>query len=461
MVLHEARDQVRKVLEDPGFRNNLLQRLEFGRRHGASTRGEPKDWTAAGLELVDLLDIDQAAMSDERNLYCYFRNAAIAELPQPAVISADDLQDSAVPHLGGMKEENSRELLDRFTAFVLLMIKEVASGPKLDFGDWTWTESDSERPSDGEDFDLFDLPNGFQLWVDFRTCPSSYVCPAGGDVGVVAFFTGTCTQSAIDNLTGNIGPLLTSFVRCLGRSAAATEIAPVVKSEGYKFQQTLNKLGTLLDPLGDERSAPAIEGFPPPLDWLLSEDVKRVLACAANCLLTESPFARRVKTAITYAQSAQKQADEDRAFALSLCVLAMESLLCNGDKSKCAQFKARIPTLLQSDRQLADKAKTAIGNVYNARSRFFHGDNPDVTQEQLAVTERLLSAALRAAIEWSIHDNADAPWIPQRDWIDTLRDAADRGHGVPGVTKELSEHVDKFQRVFGRDRLGDLGFDDD
>jgi hypothetical protein len=133
----------------------------------------------------------------------------------------------------------------------------------------------------------------------------------------------------------------------------------------------------------------------------------------------------------------------------------LEALLCDKRDQKVTQLKERIPALLQATTTLAKESAPAIKRLYNARSSCLHGSRLSTESGHTIAARRLAAAVVRGALEWAIH-NGDNPWdTSDKDWLQELRRATVRGKvcNVAGVTPELAEHLDEFQRVFRQRRI--------
>jgi hypothetical protein len=188
--------------------------------------------------------------------------------------------------------------------------------------------------------------------------------------------------------------------------------------------------------------------YDPPVTWLMSENVSDLLRYAISYLFTDSDFARRIKNALELTHYADTHANE--AIALSFCVSALEALLCDKKDKKVRQLQERIPALLQATTTLAKESAPAVKRLYNARSSCLHGSRLSTESGHTIAARRLAAAVVRGALEWAIH-NGDNPWdTSDKDWLQELRRATVHGKvcKVAGVTPELAEHLDEFQRVF-------------
>jgi hypothetical protein len=114
-----------------------------------------------------MLETDKEIIVERRLLYPHFEQFVATQLPQPPLISADDLQEVALAHLGGVAVEDASSHYDRFVEFTLQRIEEFNQGPTLNFGEWAPVGIDTKICYGADAEGIGELPNGFVLRVDF------------------------------------------------------------------------------------------------------------------------------------------------------------------------------------------------------------------------------------------------------------------------------------------------------
>jgi hypothetical protein len=184
-----------------------------------------------------------------------------------------------------------------------------------------------------------------------------------------------------------------------------------------------------------------------------------VLNYGVAFIFVDSHFARRIRNALELTSHADQTTG---AVALSLCVSALEALLCSGTVKKLEQLKWRIPAALHADQKLADDSVGAIRALYDQRSRCLHGErisNQGDMARDLPVVRRLVAAVLRAALEWAVQKNDGPERTDESEWRKELEAATKNpkqlGH-IAGVTEDLAEHLRAFANVFGKDLIREL-----
>lgn len=219
MDLNEAYRQILAALLDPEFQGRLIETLKKERRlkHAEQSRHSEIDGAFGDLDSFGVLQQDAEIIDRERALYSMFEEWAVRRMPQPAVISADDLQDIAFAQIGGMSEADEAYRLRRFLYHTLLKVSPYHQGrPEIDLGDWTRAGLESEE--DYEDGPLWgdapeagpiELPNGFVLDIDIEDDP--YHC----QVRAKGLLRGVCTTAAAQRLTNQIRPAVESLMRSL------------------------------------------------------------------------------------------------------------------------------------------------------------------------------------------------------------------------------------------------------
>jgi hypothetical protein len=204
--------------------------------------------------------------------------------------------------------------------------------------------------------------------------------------------------------------------------------------------------------------------LPPAIGWLFDRSgaMGAVLDFGAGCLfIDKSPFAHRVRNALELAYQADNIGNKH--LALSLCVSALEALLCTRSGGKVEQLKRRIPAVLQASQSLADDARDSVELLYDMRSRCLHGGEVGLDETQLQrdlpIVRRLLSAVLRGSLEWAVNENCPVAEIDDTDWTKVLKTATKDQNciqAVAGITRQLSEHLQAFTSAFGRNRIKEL-----
>lgn len=205
----------------------------------------------------------------------------------------------------------------------------------------------------------------------------------------------------------------------------------------------------------------------PAIDRLFNrlEPMGHTLEFAMKCLFVEAAFAQRIRNALELKSHADSVTNQ--AIALSLCVSALEAILCEERKEKnSGQLQKRIPALLKADQKLAKDSAGAIRALYKVRNRCLHGQVV-LKSHDVSAVRRLFGAVLRGALEWAV-SRGDAPSDAdetermselESEWKKVLKDATvnpdDITH-IPGVTKDLHEHLHAFTTAFGKDRLSEL-----
>jgi hypothetical protein len=229
MDLIDACEQVRTVLNAPEFLRGLWNIIEKERRlrHVRELRSGG-NWNLRNLSRIELLEDDKQIIESDRALYRYFQDFAIAKLPKPAIISADDLQYVAFTTLGGMSAQTADSQFQNFIDHVVMRLEEDERGDQFNLGSWALvgyeTEADYDREiSSAESNGLAPLPNGYQLLADFEESNKRNLVRT---VKVSGQFTGTCSELAIQRLTENIRPLIESLVLSMQLSVTEIEMAP-------------------------------------------------------------------------------------------------------------------------------------------------------------------------------------------------------------------------------------------
>jgi hypothetical protein len=227
MDFNEVYKQVSKVLLDPAFLRRLLQILEKERRiKEAAKKRFHQSWNLNDLQSFGMLKLDAEIINQDRALYSTFNEFVVTKLPQPPVITADDLQEIAFSQLGGITEETKAVQLQRFVYHALLKIQQFQSG-KCEIVLGKWTRAGLENDDDYSDGPLWEgitpgrqipLCNGFVLDVEIINEPWSF------EVNAYGFIEGTCTASAAQRLTQQIKPGIESLMRTLKLSATSQDM---------------------------------------------------------------------------------------------------------------------------------------------------------------------------------------------------------------------------------------------
>jgi hypothetical protein len=458
MDLNQACQQVYDTLTTPEFERRLLQILAKERslvqNRARRDRGQ-KEWSVNNLDSVQLLEVDQEIIDEKRALYSHFEEYAVAKMPQPAIISADDLQEVALSQLGGITEETAKVQLQRLIDHVLLKINEFErSKNAIDFSDWAGFESEDEY-EDGPLWDDTDsaiqLANGFVLsvWIE-----RNGLCK----VNAYGVIHGVSTAMAAQRITESVGPRIASAVRSLKLAATKTELETAIT---ILHRYDLDALDAILA-TSMQIEQPTI--IPPAIGSLASgsNPFGTTLDYAAACILIDTDFARRINNSLELTSHADNMTNN--SIALSLCVSSLEALLCCEDKNErnSEQLQKRIPALLQADQKLAENSGIAIRALYKVRNRCLHGQEVS-TQHDVNAVRRLVAAVLRGVLEWAVHRNDDPVQTDDFEWRKELEvattDKKDVKH-LEGVTKGLVDHLLEFTSVFDKNRVAQL-FDED
>jgi hypothetical protein len=125
-------------------------------------------------------------------------------------------------------------------------------------------------------------------------------------------------------------------------------------------------------------------------------------------------------------------------------------------EDKGAQLRNRIPAVLQFQGKGKEfrAINKAIISLYDIRSQAVHGARLHATEEQLVSVTRLLSAVFRGVLEWAVHTAGEAVVPKEQEWIAELHKATSDPKNLgtlPGVTKELCEHMKLFVKSFETD----------
>jgi hypothetical protein len=198
-----------------------------------------------------------------------------------------------------------------------------------------------------------------------------------------------------------------------------------------------------------------LERAKPPIDWLYSREVARLLDRALTCIFVDSDFASRVKNALWMLHYSDAHSND--AISLSFCVSALEAIHSDAPYDVKKQLIPRVPALLQSAPALASESEKAIRVLYSARSACLHGSGFFAKPGHLLAARRLAAAVLRGMLEWSLNRKNSKHSLPSdEEWVAVLPQVNADLHAlsaVPGVTPELSEHLEQFQKLFGNDPL--------
>jgi hypothetical protein len=343
--------------------------------------------------------------------------------------------------------------LQRFVHHVLLKVDENHScKTEINFGDWTKAGMhegvDYSEPLWDDPDEYIQLANGFYVFVTLEQGNMSEVRAKG-------FIGGVATASAAQQLTKRTGPQIEALIRSLKIASTDAELELARQSH----------LPWIYNELLDEKDKDFVE-VPPAIGDLCSGvgPFGRSLNFAAAHLFIKSPFARRIRNALELTVHADNAVTNNTTVALSICVSALEALLCNDCRDsrgrrekKTPQLKLRIPAVLQADQKLSDDFACAFDNLYDVRSRYFHGDYTPSEVElsrNVPFVRRLIAAVLRGALEWAVHKTNTPEQVNETEWRKEL-EAATRNlnYHVAGVTKDLAEHLRAFTNVFGKDRL--------
>jgi hypothetical protein len=214
MDLEEAYQQIVTALRNPEFLRRLVQILEKERRvKQAKEKRDDDDWNINDLAAFELIKLDAEIIDSQRALYSTFEDH-VKTLPQPPVISADDLQEVALAQLSGMTDDTVATKLQQFIHHILLRVDEVeATEQQMDFGDWLSAGRDNghlDKLSSLLDIplDRISLANGFEL--DLRTNTETSLC-----VRAKGYVRGVSTRLAARRVAEQIRPSVESLIRSL------------------------------------------------------------------------------------------------------------------------------------------------------------------------------------------------------------------------------------------------------
>lgn len=438
MDLFAARDQVRRVLNSDEFRTPLVQIMRKERTLLANKKRETNvEFDPKKLFMVELIEFDRKVILERRSLDSHFSRIVHTRLPQPPLISVDDLQQAALFVLAGDSSDYSDQVLSRFTEVALVQIEEYIIGEEFDLGRWSNIEA-LAKDTAPEDMELAQLENEFELHIesDGRSTPS-----------VTGSFRGACSSSAMKHLTSSLAPIFQSLVKILRLSATSAEMSAVNASN--------NQLRDTLEIISDSHMENWTDPDGPTIDWLLA--MSSVLCASFKCQFASSEFPGRIKIATLFAHYAEMAANN--SVAISFCVAAIEAILCRPKEKKTAVLQQRLPAVLCVEESKWDEYELAIANMYNVRSLCFHGTSIAATEVQVVAVKRLLAAIIRAALEWWTHRSKVLSTPSDSDWFAAIPDKKHRaGRYVEptGVTRQLSEHLAEVKRVFGDSGFSDL-----
>jgi hypothetical protein len=318
MDLKQACQQVYDALTTPEFERRLLQILAKERslvQNRARRVHGQKEWSVNNLDSIQLLEVDQEIIDDKRALYSHFEKYAVAKMLQPAVISADDLQEIALSQLGGITEGTAKVQLQRLIDHVLLKINEFAQSKNtIDFGDWAGFESEDEY-EDGPIWDdlgsAIQLANGFVLsvWIE-----RNGLCK----VNAYGVIHGVSTAMAAQRIAESVGPRIASAVRSLKLAVTKTELQTAI-TIWHQYDLDLEALDELLE-ISTQIEQPSI--IPPAIGLLESgsNPFGSLLDYAAAYVLIDSDFARRINNALELTSHADN--DEQFHSAITMRIIA-------------------------------------------------------------------------------------------------------------------------------------------
>ncbi len=393
-------------------------------REGADVVARLHDIAFDDADAVTRLDCDRNVAFAANRLGWFetlVKEYVLPEFAPPFPLTIEDLNSMATTHLAGVRTSELEAAKDRFVCCSELLLEE---GDGFDRG-----------------FDQIDL--GFWKPLDIGTTDQTpeYLELWGDDQGIRVYLNADLVPQP------NSLNAVQAHADCIGHMSrnAAGIILEQLRSVFPTFCDTMRALS--LDVLDDYE----IDLFRfAPLDSLITSESKNVFAAfvgwgsrAGGSLSKREKrtnFELRIANAIEFLKTAGHQARPRIGAALYFS--AIESLVCGERDGVVQQISQHVASLLQPDPLSRGVAIKAIKKLYDYRCRVIHGEPVDDDHKQLAITQRLASAVLSAAIEWrKFRDERNADASTLDDFVGDLRRCWETNGRIEGVPASYQRYL--------------------